>query len=451
MKSIFSRTFFGLLASSLFVLTVMSFMVGFAIKASILNWNEGKKEELEALLIPIISKVHRLNGGLSEGSLESALTPYMTDSLYVYVFDEQKRPLFLLKQGKRLTLQELEKEEGPLQALLHQSQPLEIRDGDNVIGYLAVDSVDFFAYEANRQFVATMRRAVTTGTIITTGLTLVFSLLFSSSFSRQTKGLVKGITAMSKGARNVDFPSLGTREMNKISQSALDLQSQLSKEESLRRQWMQDISHDLRTPITAIKAQFEAMLDGVLDIGRPRLANLLTELNRVETLVRNLQELSRYESPEMKINAHYFQASAFLDDIRERFALLAGQKKITLCCEGKEFWFLIDEHLMQRCVSNIVQNALQHTQPGGTIRVTLESEVKDVVLIVENSGHIAARDLDRMFDRLYRGNSARMGGGSGLGLSIAKAIVDLHHGRIRAENSETTARFILFFPDRRRL
>jgi two-component system sensor histidine kinase BaeS len=207
----------------------------------------------------------------------------------------------------------------------------------------------------------------------------------------------------------------------------------------------------LRTPITAIKAQFEAMLDGVLDIGRPRLANLLTELNRVETLVRNLQELSRYESPEMKINARYFHASAFLDDIRERFALLAGQKEIALCCEGEEFWFLIDEHLMQRCVSNIVQNALQHTQPGGTIRVTLESKVKDVVLIVENSGHIAARDLDRMFDRLYRGNSARMGGGSGLGLSIAKAIVDLHHGRIRAENSETTARFILFFPGRRRL
>lgn len=448
-RGIFAKVFSGLLASSLVVLVVMSIMTGLAIKASIINWNREKKEDLETILVPMIAKAHRLNSGFTEAALEASLLPYMTDSLFVYVFDEQKQPVLLIEQGRLINAQDLQNEGRTPQSLLNRNPPLAIKDGSTVIAYLSVDSADFLAYKANRQFVKTMRDAITIGILIAVGLTLTVSLIFSTSFSNETKLLAAGIVSISDGDREVSFPKSGTRELTLIAQSAETLQGRLTREESLRRQWMQDISHDLRTPIAAIKSQFEAMVDGVLDTSEKRLERLLSELNHVEALVRNLQELSRYESPEMQIKRKLIESPVFLDNIRERFLFLCEQAGITLECSGETVVFSMDELLMQRCISNIVQNALQHTGEGGTIRVLLSTRYSDVLITIENTGHIPEIDIEWMFDRMYRGNSSRPGGGFGLGLSIAKAIVDLHDGSISADNGEDIARFTIVLPQAR--
>ena len=445
-KGIFAKVFSGLLASSLVVLIVMSLMTGLAIKASIMNWNREKKEDLETILVPMIARAHRLNGGFTESALEASLLPYMTDSLYVYVFDENKKPVLLIEQGRRISIQDLRGEGRAPQTLLNRNPPLAIKDGSSLIAYLSVDSADFLAYKANRQFVETMRDAITIGILIAVGLTLTVSTIFSTSFSNETKTLAAGIVSISDGDRDVSFPKSGTRELTLIAQSAETLQRRLDREESLRRQWMQDISHDLRTPIAAIKSQFEAMVDGVLETSSKRLERLLSELNHVEALVRNLQELSRYESPEMQIKRTAIASTVFLENIRERFLFLCEQAGITLECSGEDVLFSMDELLMQRCVSNIVQNALQHTEEGGSIRVLLATRYSDIHIIIENTGHIPEIDIEWMFDRMYRGNSSRPEGGSGLGLSIAKAIVDLHDGSISAGNTENLARFTIVLP-----
>src|SRR5690554_5441505 len=148
----------------------MSLMTGFAIKASIMNWNREKKEDLETILVPMISKAHRLNGGFTESALEATLLPYMTDSLFVYVFDENKRPVLLIEEGRRIRAQDLQAEGRTAQSLLNRNPPLAIKDGSTVIAYLSVDSADFLAYKANRQFVETMRDAITIGILIAVGL-----------------------------------------------------------------------------------------------------------------------------------------------------------------------------------------------------------------------------------------------------------------------------------------
>lgn len=448
-KGIFAKVFSGLLATSLVVLVIMSLMTGFAIKASIMNWNREKKEDLETILVPMISKAHRLNGGFTESALEATLLPYMTDSLFVYVFDENKRPVLLIEEGRRIRAQDLQAEGRTAQSLLNRNPPLAIKDGSTVIAYLSVDSADFLAYKANRQFVETMRDAITIGILIAVGLALAVSLVFSTSFSSETKELAAGIVSISGGDHDVAFPKSGTRELTLIARSAETLQRRLEREGRLRRQWMQDISHDLRTPIAAIKSQFEAMVDGVLDTSTKRLERLHSELNHVEALVRNLQELSRYESPEMRIKRTPIASRGFLDNIRERFLFLCEQAGITLECSGETVTFSMDELLMQRCVSNIVQNALQHSEEGGRIRVLLSTRYSDVHITIENTGHIPEADIEWMFDRMYRGNTARPGGGFGLGLSIAKAIVDLHSGSITVENEGQFARFVIVLPQAR--
>lgn len=447
MRSLFARFFSNLIISSLGVLVTMALIAVFAVNHSVSTWNMGKKTDLENLLRPIVSRVYRMSGSLERESLHTAIEPYMTDTLYVYIFDAEKKPLLLLDKGSLISVEEFQKELGSVSSFLRENPPVELIDGSHTVGYMAVSNVDFYAYKANRNFVSTIVNVASVGIVITTGLSLVLALVLSSSFSRQTKSLVSGIQDLSNGKRQVEFPQSTTLELETISRSAQMLQRQLEKEETLREQWMQDISHDLRTPITAIKAQLEAMHDGVLPITSERIGRLMAELERVEFLVRDLSELSRYESPEMRITPQLLFSSDFMDDMRERFAFLCSQKGISFLFNSAAFSYYADEHLLQRCVSNIIQNAIQHTEAGGQISVNFYDRDSQAVLEVRNSGHIDERHLEHVFDRFYRGDKARHPSGSGLGLPIVKAIMNLHNGTVEVKNCGDMVCVTLTFPE----
>jgi two-component system, OmpR family, sensor histidine kinase BaeS len=452
MTSIFRKVYIGHLAASISVLIVMSLIFIFAIRSSISHWNRDENTEIEKMLLPRISKVYRLHGELDAKALESSLLPYVTDSMYVYIFDINKRPALLLNKGRRVTLDAVEAQVGNISTFLSLNTPAQIKDDNRVVGYLSVNSADFLTYRANRQFIASMRNAVMAGAITAIVIALAISAFISSIFSKQTSSLVDEITALSNGSRSISFTHLDTTEFDRIATSEEKLQNQLLKEESLRRQWMQDVSHDLRTPVTAVKVQLEAMDDGVLPATKERLSSLLNELNHIEKLVTNLHDLSKYESPEMKITPVTIYPQAFITDTKERFELLSSQKKIVLSCSAAfSEPFTADEFLLQRCVSNIVQNAIQYTISGGSICVTMAYADpgplhKTISIETKNTGELSKEDIAHVFDRLYRGDKSRTSGGSGLGLSIAKAIMDLHSGTIGVENKDGMVCFTIIFP-----
>ncbi len=447
MRSLFSRFFSNLIISSLGVLVTMALIAVFAVNHSVSTWNMGKKTDLENLLLPLVSRVYRMSGKLDKEALHTAIEPYMTDTLYVFIFDTENKPVLLLDKGRVISQRDFEEELGHITSFLRKNPPVELTDGLQTIGYMAVSNVDFYAYKANRNFVSTIVNVASTGIIITTGLSLLLALVLSTSFSRQTKNLVSGIQDLSQGKRQVEFPQSTTLELDTISRSAQMLQRQLEKEAVLREQWMQDISHDLRTPITAIKAQLEAMYDGVLPTTPERIGRLMKELERVEFLVRDLSELSRYESPEMKISPQLLNSADFMDDMRERFSFLCDQKGISFLFNSTTFTYTADEHLLQRCVSNVIQNAIQNTDEGGRISVNFYDQDSKAILEIRNSGHISEEQLVHVFDRFYRGNKARNPGGSGLGLPIVKAIMSLHNGTVEMKNYGDFVCVILTFPE----
>ncbi|HAH63503.1 MAG TPA: sensor histidine kinase [Treponema sp.] len=456
MTSIFRKVYIGHLAASVSVLAVMSLIFLFAIRSSISHWNRDENTEIEKMLLPRISKVYRLKGELDSKALESSLLPYMTDSMYVYIFDLNKRPVLLMYKGRRVTTDAVEAQVGNISTFLSLNTPAQIKDNSRIVGYLSVNSADFLTYRANRQFISSMRNAILAGAITAIVIALAISAFISSVFSKQTSSLVDEITALGNGSRSVSFTHLDTTEFDRIATSEEKLQDQLLKEESLRRQWMQDVSHDLRTPVTAVKVQLEAMDDGILPATEERLSSLLGELHHIEKLVNNLHDLSKYESPEMKITPVTIYPQAFITDTKERFELLASQKNIAFACTSTFYEpFTADEFLLQRCVSNIVQNAIQYTAAGGSIRVTMtcgdpgSTTHQTITIEVENTGELSREDLVHVFDRLYRGDKSRTNGGSGLGLSIAKAIMTLHAGTITVSNKDGMVCFAITFPFRR--
>jgi two-component system, OmpR family, sensor histidine kinase BaeS len=452
MTSIFRKIYIGHLAASISVLVIMSFIFLFAIRSSISHWNRDENAEIEKMLLPLISKVYRLRGELDSNALESALLPYTTDSMYIYVFDVNKHPVLLMNKGRRVTTYAVEQQVGSLSTFLSLNTPAQIKGNSRIVGYLSVNSADFLTYRANRQFIASMRKTVLAGAITAIVIALAISAFISSIFSKQTSSLVNEITALGNGSRTVTFSHLDTTEFDRIATSEEKLQNQLLKEESLRRQWMQDVSHDLRTPVTAVKVQLEAINDGVLPPTTERFASLLSEISHIERLVNNLHDLSRYESPEMKITPVKIYPQAFISDTKERFELLANHKDITFSCSYSFTEpFAADEFLMQRCVSNVMQNAIQYTTAGSCINITMtcsdtDTDGRAIIIEVMNTGELSEEDILHMFDRLYRGDKSRTSGGSGLGLSIAKAIVNLHRGTITASNKDGMACFTIVFP-----
>ena len=437
MKSIFARILTGFIAASFAVIAAMSVIFTVSVSRSINDWNADKRDDFVSLILPAISKTYRFAGSLSSSELEKAVMPYTTDSLYIYIFDRNKKPVLLLEKGKVSTQDEVEKSVGSLSTFLSLNSPVQIKDGGETIGYLCADNVGFLAYKANRIFVSTMEKGLFAGIALAVSITLALSVLISTMLSKKARSLADYIS--SPDLMKKDMAALGVNEFDRILDSVKKLKARLLHEETLRRQWMQDISHDLRTPLTAVKMQVEGMNDGVLEATGERFAALYSELTLIEKLVWNLQDLSRFESPEMKISPADVNAWKFADDVSSRFALLAEKKSIKFTIKkncAEDFDFKADPLLLMRCVSNLLQNAFQYTAEGGEVSLcvekTCESRVKISVL---NTGAISEEDIPHVFDRLYRGDRSRSSAGSGLGLSIAQAIASLHGGKIEVQNT----------------
>ena len=146
--------------------------------------------------------------------------------------------------------------------------------------------------------------------------------------------------------RTVVFPDKGSEEILSISKSASILQKELVHDEERRKQWAQDIAHDLRTPITAVKAQIEAVKDGVFKPDTERFTKLLKELGRLETLVEDMNSLSKIESSQNIAELGPAESSDIKMILKERFDVLADEKNISLSFSSEDFTVYCDINLL---------------------------------------------------------------------------------------------------------
>jgi len=233
----------------------------------------------------------------------------------------------------------------------------------------------------------------------------------------------------------VKIPEDGAEEIVVIARAANELARKLGREEAIRKQWAADVAHDLRTPIAAVRAQLEGMRDGVLSLTGERVGKNLDEILRIESLVDDLAELTRLESPEMKLRTVAVSAERFCRDLESRFEQDFRAKRITAEWGCGALTLFADEGLLLRAISNFITNAVRHTPEGGRIRVAFEEAAEGFAVRVFNTGEaIPKEEIERIFQRLYRGERSRMTPGAGLGLTISLKIAELHGGTVRVES-----------------
>ena len=219
--------------------------------------------------------------------------------------------------------------------------------------------------------------------------------------------------------------------------------TEIKKLEQMRKDFVANVSHELKTPLTSIKGFAETLLDGAQDVPeiREQFLNIIhDESERMQTLVEDLLELSRLEQDNYQLETTIVDVTSLIRETETLLRRKAAEKQMTIHLETEEEVFIrADLNRLKQVVVNLVANALNYTPNDGNVWISLEDGEEEVMLRIKDDGiGIHPKETQRIFERFYRVDKARSrnSGGTGLGLAIVKHIIDLHHGTIEVESEE---------------
>ena len=299
---------------------------------------------------------------------------------------------------------------------------------------------------------------------------LVFASILSAAFGlavvwrivSDLRELADSATQIAEG--NLERRSMvrGRDEVSKVATAFNDMAEKLEEAEGVRNELQQlrrDLvswtTHDLRTPLTSMRAMIEAIQDGIVEdpqVIKRYYKNILVDIEGLNTLMDDLFEYSQLESGGLKFEMMSQPITSLVINVCEQFEAFVNQQDITLSCEIEEVGLgsvYMDARLIGRVLGNLVKNSCRHTPAGGSIKILARRDQSGpvVVSVTDSGSGFDPADLPHVFEQFYRGEEARSRakGGGGLGLAIAKSIVEGHNGTITASNDPETGGAVVSF------
>jgi signal transduction histidine kinase len=272
---------------------------------------------------------------------------------------------------------------------------------------------------------------------------VAIAVVLAFFLSRLTLTPVKALTSAAKQLGRGDFSQRvqikNKGEMGELARTFNSMAGDLERAEKLRQNMVADVAHELRTPLSNIQGYLEALRDGVVKPDKETIRSLYEEASLLSRLVDDLQELSLAEAGELKVVC---QAEDIGELIRQAVTAVEAQKRakeVSLAVELPDRLPLvnIDSRRIGEVLRNLLENAVAHTGKGDTITVTARQLDRLVEISVADTGEgIPAKELPNIFERFYRVDKsrARATGGSGLGLTIARRLVEAHGGSIEVQS-----------------
>jgi len=268
--------------------------------------------------------------------------------------------------------------------------------------------------------------------------------------------LARAADALAAGDYTTRIPEarLGP-EFDRLTAAFTRMADRLARTETVRRRLMSDLAHEMRTPLTTVQAHVDGLEDGVVAPDAATWQVLRDQVDRLQRLASDLAEVSAAEEHALSLRTEPADLARIASAAVEAAAPGFAAKHVTLTVDAAgPVPVQADEVRLQQVLANLLDNALRHTPPGGSVRVRARRHDSGAVLDVSDTGDgIAAEELDAVFHRFHRVDSARTrtNGGSGLGLTIARAIVTAHGGTVTAasDGPGTGATFTVRLPDER--
>ena len=292
--------------------------------------------------------------------------------------------------------------------------------------------------------------AVVISTIVATLVALLISIFVSSRITSPLRELAAGSQRIAAGDYRVRVEPPEDDEIGELAATFNSMAARLEDTEQRRVRLIGDVAHELRTPLATLQGNLEGLQDGVIEPTSELWEQLHSETSRLARLVDDLQELSRVESGQTRLAIEPVAPGGLVETAALRLETQFADKGVELRREIADDLPLVaaDSDRTIQILTNLLSNALRYTPPGGTISVSVEANDGFVQFVVADTGSgIPAEHLPHIFDRFYRVDRARTRalGGSGIGLSIAKALVEAQGGEIRAESAGPDEGSIFWF------
>lgn len=270
---------------------------------------------------------------------------------------------------------------------------------------------------------------------------VLLSLYLSRSVIAPVREMSLAAQRVAEGHYEERVHAPGEDELSQLAMHFNQMAEKLGDVEDMRRRLIGDVSHELRTPLTAIKGSMEGLIDGVLPATCETFEQIQSEAERLNRLVNDLQELSRVEAQVYALDIRPLDVSTLIQMVSERLSSQAQAKHISLQVEvAPELpQVLADEDRTIQVLTNLVGNALQYTPETGKISISAKRIDEKIQFSIQDTGiGIPREHLSHIFDRFYRVDKSRSrqsGGGSGIGLTIARALVEAQGGRMWADSA----------------
>lgn len=305
--------------------------------------------------------------------------------------------------------------------------------------------VAFIAADINEIYeqLATIRERLLMFGFSTGIVIFAISLLLSKIITIPINRLQQGVQKMAAGEYGFQVPSSGKDELSQLAHAFNIMSKKIEKEDEIRKQFVANASHELKSPLAGMKALIESVVD--TEISEEEVKEILLDMNgeidRLNKLVTDLLALSKIENNKNILDLEEVAMGELVTEVIKRVEPLAKKKKIAIKVKGDpNIYWQLDGEMMLRAIYNVLDNAVKYSPPESEIKFNFYQKEHQLYFEVADRGMgIPEHEQDKIFDRFYRIDKARSRstGGSGLGLSLVKEIVALHEGEIEIVSKQS--------------
>ena len=250
---------------------------------------------------------------------------------------------------------------------------------------------------------------------------------------------------------NLEITEFDEKELSKIKSKLIKFlyasqvkEAKINTEKSKTKDLIADISHQTKTPITNLSLYISLLEDDPKD---EYLEIIKYELNKLEFLIQNLVKSSRLESDIISLQKHQANLKDIVEDVLREFKVILDEKCISINLKDEDLIFNLDERWLKEAIHNLIDNAIKYSPNGSTINISVYKSYLNYNLDIENEcKDLSEETLPKIFERFYRGKNSVSKDGLGLGLYIAREIIEKHGGNIRASLDENRIKFSVDFP-----
>lgn len=312
-------------------------------------------------------------------------------------------------------------------------------NGSEEVGLVEIQFGGPFAYtEHEAFFISDMRNILILVAIISLLISFFFAVLVAKKLSAPIVAINDFTTEIAKGRySSLPLEESRIREIDDLRDAVNELSLQLQRQQEIRNRLSSDIAHEIRTPLTTLKGNIEAMIDGVWEVSEERLYRCYEEVNRITRLIGEIDRINEIESQESQLQKSTFDLKELSQQIWDNFQALLIERQIHCSISGNSVLVSADRDKMHQVITNLLFNAIKFTPSGGKIDIHVSQSRATVSFRIGDNGQgIPPDEVSQIFERFYMAEPSRNSqlGGQGIGLSIVKSIIHAHHGTISVDS-----------------